>query len=71
MELNLTDAQKEANQNKLKIIQLQEKIKEIEEKCNEYKDKYSNSEEIINEMSIEFDNLSLRAKIVSFIFLSI
>ena len=67
IELNLTDAQKEADQN---IVQLQNKLKETEEECEEYKNKLLSSDKIVEEISVECDNLSLRAKIVSLFYLN-
>jgi hypothetical protein len=65
IELNLTDAQKEADQNRLEYLKLETKFKEIQETCEEQTKKLSVSDNLLEEIAIGYDNISLRAKIVS------
>lgn len=67
IELNLTDAQKEADQNRDKLIQITGQLKKMEETCELYKEQLDEAEKIVSEINNEYDSLSLRTKIVSLI----
>jgi hypothetical protein len=63
-ESNLTDAQKELDQNTVKLLKLQNEFNEVEKSCLEYQDKLSQNEKLIDKLNNDFDNLSLQIKIV-------
>ena len=67
MESNLTDAQKEHDLNKQKIMELQDLIRQMTKERESYEEKLTNSELVLQEIQGEFDNLSLRTKIVTFL----
>lgn len=69
IELNLTDAQKEADQNREKLIQVTAQLKKMEETCELYKERLDEAEKTVSEIHNEYDGLSLRTKIVSLMFL--
>jgi hypothetical protein len=60
IDLNLSNS----NQNDLDII----KFKTVEELEKDYEERLNKSEEKLKEINIEYDNLSLQTKIVSFLF---
>ncbi len=64
MESNLTDAQKEHELNRVKVIELQDKLNEMQAKIDEYNQKLSMSDKLLLDVNNEYDNLSLRTKIV-------
>lgn len=66
LDMNLTDAQKEADQNRLEYLQLEMKFNEIKETCQEQDKKLSISDNLLEEIAVSYDNISLRAKIVSY-----
>lgn len=49
-----------------KIQTLESRVKELEEMCEEYKSKLDTSDSMIEDLNEGYDNLSLRAKIVSY-----
>jgi chromosome segregation ATPase len=64
MESNLTDAQKEHDLNKHKIVELQEKIDKLIGERTEFEAKLADSDLAMQDVQKEIDNLSLRTKIV-------
>lgn len=63
----MTDAQKEAhrqNQNELNYFELENKYKQIKETCQEQDKKLAISDNLLEEITISYDNLSLRTRIV-------
>jgi Spy/CpxP family protein refolding chaperone len=62
---NLTDAQKEAEN---KLIELESKVKENEKVCESYQNELLKAQTAIEDISFEYDNLSLRTKIVRVFF---
>lgn len=65
IQLNLTDAQKEADQNQQKLLIVQEQLQKLEETCENYKNRLLVAEKMVKELNGEYDHLSLRTKIVS------
>ena len=65
IQLNLTDAQKEADQNQQKLMIVQEQLQKLEETCENYKNRLLVAERMVKELNGEYDHLSLRTKIVS------
>ncbi len=65
IDLNLTDAQKEADRNRLDYFELENKFKEIKEICNEQTKKLAISDNLLEEITVSFDKLSLRTRIVN------
>lgn len=65
IQLNLTDAQKEADQNQQKLLIVQEQLQKLEETCENYKNRLLVAERMVKELNGEYDHLSLRTKIVS------
>lgn len=66
IQLNLTDAQKEADQNQQKLLIVQEQLQKLEETCENYKNRLLVAERTVKELNGEYDHLSLRTKIVSY-----
>jgi ABC-type phosphate transport system auxiliary subunit len=66
MESNLTDAQKEHDLNKQKIVELQEKIGQLTTERDGIQEKLTDSDLIVQNIQSEFDALSLRTRIVGF-----
>ena len=62
---NLTDAHKEADQNKIKLKQAQKHIDDLEKKCDKYELSISELNNNLNSLHSEYDFLSLRTKVVS------
>ncbi len=68
IDLNLTDAQKEADRNRLEYFELENKFKEIKEISEEQTKKLAISDNLLEEITVSFDNLSLRTRIVNIIY---
>ena len=64
--LNLTDAQKESEQNLNKFLKLQEQYNELESNYEGVKSELVSSEESIVKLNSDFKDISLQIKIVSF-----
>ena len=64
-ESNLTDAQKECEQNLNKFLKLQDEFAELEKECLNYKKQLVIGDNVVEKMANDFDNLSLQIKIVS------
>ena len=64
--LNLTDAQKESEQNLNKFLKLQEQYNELESNYKGVKSELVSSEESIVKLNSDFKDISLQIKIVSF-----
>ena len=69
IQLNLTDAQKEADQNRDKLIHAQARIKDLEKKCDNYEYNLVNLNNDLNYLHNEYDGLSMRTKVVCSILL--
>jgi hypothetical protein len=65
-DLNLTDAQKESEQNLNKFLKLQEQYNELESNYEGVKSELVSSEESIVKLNSDFKDISLQIKIVSF-----
>ncbi len=65
-DLNLTDAQKESEQNLNKFLKLQEQYNELESNYESVKSELVSSEESIVKLNSDFKDISLQIKIVSF-----
>ena len=65
-DLNLTDAQKESEQNLNKFLKLQEQYNELESNYEGVKSDLVSSEESIVKLNSDFKDISLQIKIVSF-----
>ena len=61
----MTDAQKEADRNRLDYFELENKFREIKDICEEQTKKLAISDNLLEEITISFDNLSLRTRIVN------
>ena len=69
IQINLTDAQKETDQNRDEIKQAQNRIKELEKKCNDYESNLIDLNNDLNYLHNEYDGLSMRTKVVCSILL--
>lgn len=65
-DLNLTDAQKESEQNLNKFLKLQEQYKDLETNFDGVKCELVNSEESLTKLNNDFKDISLQIKIVSY-----
>jgi chromosome segregation ATPase len=64
IQLNLTDAQKESDQNRDNLRQAQLRIKELEKKCDDYEYNLVDLNNDLNYLHNEYDGLSMRTKVV-------
>ena len=64
IQLNLTDAQKESDQNRDKLKQAQFRIRELEKKCDDYEHDLVDLNNDVNYLHNEYDGLSMRTKVV-------
>lgn len=64
-DLNLTDAQKESEQNLNKFLKLQEQYRDLETNFDGVKCELVNSEESLAKLNNDFKDVSLQIKIVS------
>ena len=62
--MNLTDAQKESDQNRDNLRQAQLRIKELEKKCDDYEYNLVDLNNDLNYLHNEYDGLSMRTKVV-------
>ena len=64
IQLNLTDAQKESDQNRDNLRQAQLRIKELDKKCDDYEYNLVDLNNDLNYLHNEYDGLSMRTKVV-------
>ena len=64
IQLNLTDAQKEADQNRDNLNQAHQRIKDLEKKCDDYEYNLVDLNNDLNYLHNEYDGLSMRTKVV-------